>query len=270
MTFAKLRDLLEALGQLCELAAPPQPLDGAELIMRSPAGAHEIGVVGVCESVRTGPGCGDHGTFLEEEHGLVRPGECQHVRDRLHPLRIRDGMTAAVENTEVRALFVGDAGKERGAVRACAPDLEVRRARPAEGSAAEERASHIRTAAAGPRDHSPRGMLERGQARTEDAGLVEDLKRAVVSCHMELVAGPALERAAPVGPDLRSNPESPQQTEGAAGNRRVGDVEVNGDLTSSLEVHAPRRMEEPGQLRESIALASRGDRRELVPEILRE
>ena len=113
-------------------------------------------------------------------------------------------------------------------------------------------------------------MLERGQARTEDAGLVEDLKRAVVSGHVELVPRPALERATAVGSDLRSNAESPQQTEGPACNRRVGDVEVNGNLTSSLEVHAPGRVEEPGQLRESIALASRSDRRELVPQILRE
>ena len=135
MTFAELRDFLEAVGEVCELTAPPQPLDGAELIVRGSAGSYEIGVVGVCEPVRAGPGRGDHGPFLEEEHGLVRAGECQHVRDRLHSLRVGDCVTVAVEDAEVRALFLGDAGQERGAVRACTPDLEVRGARSAERTA---------------------------------------------------------------------------------------------------------------------------------------
>lgn len=113
-------------------------------------------------------------------------------------------------------------------------------------------------------------MLERDQTRTEDAGLVENLKRAVVPGDVELVARAGLERAAAVRADLRGDAERPQQTEGPACNGRIGDVEVNGDLTSPSQVHASRGMEEPGQLRKPVALAPRSDRRELVPQILRQ
>jgi hypothetical protein len=113
-------------------------------------------------------------------------------------------------------------------------------------------------------------MFERSQTCAEDAGLVEHLKCAIVSGDVELVSRSAVERATAVGPDLRGDAECSQQAERTACNRRVRDVEVNGDLASPPEVHATGRMEEPGQLRKSIALASRGDRRELVPQIFRE
>jgi hypothetical protein len=45
---------------------------------------------------------------------------------------------------------------------------------------------------------------------------------------------------------------------------------MHGNLATALEMHATGGMEEPGELGETIALASRRDRRELVPEILRE
>jgi hypothetical protein len=45
---------------------------------------------------------------------------------------------------------------------------------------------------------------------------------------------------------------------------------MDGDLAAAFQMDAACRMEEPGELGEPIALASRRDRRELVPEILRE
>ena len=47
-------------------------------------------------------------------------------------------------------------------------------------------------------------------------------------------------------------------------------VQMDGDLASSLQVHAPRRVAEAGKLGKPIARTSRPDRRELVPEVLRQ
>lgn len=132
MTFAQLGDFLQAFGQFRELAALPEPLDSPELIVCRPTGPYEVGMVGVRKPVRAGTGCGDHGSFLEQEHRLVRTGEGQQVCDRLHSLRIGDDVPAAVEDAEMRALFCCDAREKRGAVRARASDLEVWRARPAQ------------------------------------------------------------------------------------------------------------------------------------------
>jgi hypothetical protein len=137
MPFAKLRDFLEAVWQLRKLAAPPQTLDRAELIVRGPAGADEVGVVGVGQPVRAGSGCGHHRPLFEEKYRLARTGECEHVRNRLHSLRVSDGVTATVEDAETRTLLVGDPREECRAVRARAPDLEVRRAWAAERPASE-------------------------------------------------------------------------------------------------------------------------------------
>jgi hypothetical protein len=73
-----------------------------------------------------------------------------------------------------------------------------------------------------------------------------------------------------VCPDLGQNTESTQETERSTGDGGVADIEVHGDLAAALEMDAPGRMEEPRELGEPVALAARRDRRELVPEVLRE
>jgi cytochrome c-type biogenesis protein CcmH/NrfG len=73
-----------------------------------------------------------------------------------------------------------------------------------------------------------------------------------------------------VRPDLGQDTERTQETERSTRDRRVAHVEVHRDLAAALEMDASRGMEEPGELGQTIALAARRDRRELVPKILRE
>jgi len=113
-------------------------------------------------------------------------------------------------------------------------------------------------------------MLQRRQPGAEDARLVQHLKRALVAGDVKLVPRAAFESASPVGSDLRRDAERAQKAEGTARDRGMGDVEVDGNLSASFEVNAARGMKEARQLRQTIALASRRNRRELVPEIFRE
>src|SRR5437763_16640505 len=86
---------------------------------------------------------------------------------------------------------------------------------------------------------------------------------------MELIAGRAPERVLLVGADLRLNVERAQQREGASCNWGADQIEVHGDLAATAEMHAPGDVEEPRQLRESIAVRLGRDRRELVAEVVR-
>jgi hypothetical protein len=113
-------------------------------------------------------------------------------------------------------------------------------------------------------------MLEGGEPRTEDAGLVQDLKGSLSACDVKLVAGAAVECASTVRPDLRVDSERPEQAERTAGNGRVDDVEMDRQLATSFEVDAPGRVKEARQLRKPVAGASRRDGRELMAEIFRE
>jgi hypothetical protein len=65
----------------------------------------------------------------------------------------------------------------------------------------------------------------------------------VVSCDMELVSGPSIEGMPRVRSDLGGDAEGPQQTEGSTRDGWIGDVEMHGDLSASLEVHASGGME---------------------------
>jgi hypothetical protein len=99
---------------------------------------------------------------------------------------------------------------------------------------------------------------------------VEHLQRAVVSGYVQLVPRAPVKGVTRVRPDLGRDAERAQKAERTASNSRIGDVEVHRDLAAALQVHATRRMEEPRELCQAIALAARRDRRELVPEVLRE
>ena len=97
---------------MSQLAAAPQHLDRAQLRVCGAARTHQIRVIGIRESVRARPRRGHDGRFLKHEHGVTRAGCDEHVRDRFRPLRIGDGMVAAVEYRERRALAPCDLGRE--------------------------------------------------------------------------------------------------------------------------------------------------------------
>src|SRR6266508_3923310 len=100
--------------------------------MRSSTRANEIGMVGVGETICARASRGHDGALLEDEHCPACAGERQKVGDRLHSLRVGDGMPPAIEDAESRAFLAGDPGEKAGALRPGAPDLEVRRAWTAE------------------------------------------------------------------------------------------------------------------------------------------
>ena len=83
-------------------------------------------------------------------------------------------------------------------------------------------------------------MLERRQPLRQDSGLVEDLERVILTRHVQLVPRRAVERAALIGADLRRDAEVAQQREGTARDARACDVEVQRNLATAAEVHAPR------------------------------
>ena len=99
---------------------------------------------------------------------------------------------------------------------------------------------------------------------------MQDLKGVLVAGNVELVARSTVEGAPLVGADLGSDPEPAQQAERAPRHRRVGDVEMDGDLAASAEMHAAGGMKEAGELGEAVAFAARCDRGELAAELLRE
>jgi hypothetical protein len=84
--------------------------------------------------------------------------------------------------------------------------------------------------------------------------------------------GRALEGVLRVRPDLGLDAERSQEAERAAGRRRLGDVEVDGELAVAEQVEAARRVEEPESSARrsqsrcgSIAASSRGPRQRAAP-----
>src|SRR5438105_391059 len=75
-------------------------------------------------------------------------------------------------------------------------------------------------------------MSERREPRTQHARLVQDLERAFVARHVELISRPAFERAALVCAYLRLDAERAEEAERAARDRRARHVEVNRDLAA--------------------------------------
>jgi hypothetical protein len=100
---------------MLEVAASPEPVGRRELALRSPALAHEVGMVGIREAVRLRPQLGDERLLLEPEDGLRRPCGGQERLDRLSALRISDGMTRAIRDAEPHAVGRGDGAYEGGA-----------------------------------------------------------------------------------------------------------------------------------------------------------
>jgi hypothetical protein len=179
-------------------------------------------------------------------------------------------MAAAISDRELHSFFRGETRDELRTLRLGAPELEVWRTRAAQRRAPEERATQIRAAAACACDNASRRRRKRRQACTQDAGLVQDLQRVLVTGDVELVARSTVEGAPLVGADLRRDAERTQEAEGAARDRRVGDVEMDRDLTAAAQVNAAGGVKQAGELGEPVALVAWRDRRELVAELLRE
>jgi hypothetical protein len=270
MTLAQLRDFLQLRRQRRERTGTPKSLDRAQLLVRGAARANEIRMVGIRKSIRTGASRRQDGALLEDEHGAARSGKRQDSFDRVDAFRIGDDVATAVGDAEADAFLCRETRDEVGALRLGGAQLEVRRARSAEGCTAEERPAQVRTAAAGTCDDAARRCEQRSEPGAQDTGFVEDLEGALVPGDVELIARRAAECTAPVRADLRCDSECAQQAERASRDGRVGHVEMDGNLTAAPEVDAARRVEEPGELGQPIAFAPRRDRGELVAEILRE
>lgn len=270
MALAQLADLLQLRRELDERAAAAELPDRAQLLVCGAARPNEVGMVGVRKPVGTGARRRHHRPFLEHEHGAPGAGECKHALDRVGPLGVRNRVASAVGDAQENTFFNRETGEEVGPFRLGAPDFEVRRPRPAEGAATEERPANVRAAAARARDDPSRRRCQRRQPCAEDPRLVEHLERTLVAGDMELVPRRAVERAALVRANLRRDTERAEQTECTTRDRGLGDVEVDGDLPAPAQVDAAGRVEETGELCEPVALASRRDRRELAAEVLRE
>ena len=146
----------------------------------------------------------------------------------------------------------------------------MRRARPRERAATEQRAAQIRPAAAGATDDALRRPLHRRVPGVEDARLDEHAESGFVPGDVELVASGAVERAATVGADLRVDPELAQQREGTPCDAGGREIEVESDLSTAAEMDRPGRVEERRDLGEPAAASLRRDRGELGAEIVRE
>ncbi len=116
-------------------------------------------------------------------------------------------MPSTVEEAESHSFLSGDAREEFGALEAGAADLEVRRARAAQRTAAEQRSPEIRSAAARPRDHPPWGTFEWREAGSEHTGLMENLEGVIVSGDVQLIPRAPVECVSCVRPDLRHDLE---------------------------------------------------------------
>ena len=179
-------------------------------------------------------------------------------------------MPAAIEYVQVQAVAAGDVGEELRAGETGGTDLEVRRARAAHRSAAEQRAAKVGAPAARSPHHPARRPLERRVVRVENARFVQNAQRFLPSLHVQLVASRAVERALAVRPWLRVDADVAQQAKRASRHGGLTDVEVQRDLPPASKVHSARRMEEARELGEAIAVRARDDPRELASQVFRE
>ena len=270
MAHAEGGDLLQRRRQTRELTAQAQPLDGTQLIVCRSARPHQIGVIRVREAVcaRT---CRAHdGLFLKDEDSAARSGEREQIRYRLESLRVRKCVSATVGDSKRNPFRPRHVRDELRGLDGSGPDLQMRGAWATERSGAEKRAANVSATTAGAGDDAARRSAQWRESLCEHSCFMKDLERVRLSRDVKLVARRLLERALPVGPDLRRDVELPQQAERPARDSRGRDVDVHGDLAATEKVHPARRVQEAGQLRESVARAARGDRGELVAQVVRE
>jgi hypothetical protein len=173
-------------------------------------------MVGVGDPVRSGPRLCDDRVLVEREGAVARPGERQHVRDRIGSPRVRNCMAAAVVDAKRYIFLLTDRGEQLGAGARRTSNLEVGTSRPGHGTRAEEGAAEIGATAAGAADDALRGRLERRVADRDDAGIVQDPERSLAPVNVDLVARRLLEGPPAIRANLRFDAERPQEPESAA------------------------------------------------------
>ena len=101
-----------------------------------------------------------------------------------------------------------------------------------------------------------------------DTGGSEDTEGVRVAGNVQLVARRAIEGAASVRSDLRTDSRVSQQRKGATGGSSAPEVEVQCPVSPSSEMQAAGRVEECGELRSLIAGTTRRDPGELFAYVL--
>ena len=215
-----------------------------ELRMRSAACAHEVCMVRVRKPVRIRADRSEHRALLENEHGVSsRRRQRARRRSTRHPLHTRP---RAAPRSSTRSSAPSRAARRQGNGRPSSSDVRISRCGsrgPLSEPAAEERAAQVGAPAAAPSDHAPRRPFDRPVRRVEHPGPMERLVRVRRAFDVKLVARRTTERMLLVRPDLRVDAERPQQRKGTPGNCRARQVEMQGDLAPSAQVHAPGGME---------------------------
>ena len=165
MAQAEERDLAQVVGQRVDV----ETVQRLELRVRGAARPHQVGVVGVREPVGVGARRGEHGLLLEREHEVDGAGRHQDVGDRLGSLGVGGRVRAPLLDAELGAEAGRERGEEARSVGLGGADLEVRVARAAERSGAEQRAAEVGGRAAAPGDDAVRRTAERPVGAVEDA-----------------------------------------------------------------------------------------------------
>ncbi len=236
---------------------------GLELREGRAALADEVRVIRVRQPIGVGPEPRDERPLLECEDGLGRAGDRQVRLDAVPALRIRRRVRLAVEHAHADSRGGRDASDEGCARVKGRPHLEVRRPGAAERPRAEEGAAQVGRAAARPGDDVPRRTVERQALPAHDPGLGQHVDRVLRAGDEQLRARGAVEGAAPVRPDLRLDPKRPEDREGTARDRRLGEVEVERHRAAAEEVDGAAGVEERRDLGQPVAAPRRRDRGEL-------
>src|SRR5437867_2143681 len=235
---AQLGDLAKAGRQGPETAFALEPADGLELRVRCPAGALEVGVIGVREPVRLRARGRDDRVLLERERRVARSGKGKRLGDRIGALEIGRPETTALAQMEVDSLLARDPRQKLAAVMVRRPELELPRPRAAHRAAAEQRASHVRAAAAPPPGKALRRPGEWRATRRQHSCLLEDGECRRGTRDVELVPGGTREGMLGIRPDLGLDAEVAKQGESAPRDGRRSEIEVERNLAVAAEMQA--------------------------------
>jgi hypothetical protein len=103
----------------------------------------------------------------------------------------------------------------------------------------------------------------------DDTGGGEHAQRVGVSIDVELKPSRGIERPSPIGADLGAEPAVAEKGKSAPRGGAAPEVEMERPVAAAAQVETAGGMEERRELRSPIALALGGDRRELLPDVLR-
>ena len=224
-------------------------------------------VVRVGEPVGPRTRLGDDRALLEREDGLGRSHEGEERLDGLPALGVGDRVLVALDGLELELLGSGQPREERSRPGRCRAQLEMRRAAERERPAPRNAPRSTR------RDSSysrRRGVapIERRMPSIDDPGRVEDAEGVLVTLQVELIARRGVERAASIRSDFRAKAASRRSA-----NPRRADTPLPrsrwSDQPPARAAQAPGGVEQRGELGEPVALALRGDRGELLADVLR-